>query len=273
MSSLNPSCSQNSQDESDITAIAVSPSGSRLAFFTSASSLLIHVVPEGTIDDKEPINEIKRISRAHDAPVHVATFDSSSNFLASGSADGVVKVWDVQRGYATHLFKSHGGVISVLTFHHHKATTSLDFDLHLITGCVDCRIRLFRLTNESSRSSTSKPVAVLEGHTSVPKSIDISSDGKWLITGGRDGVAHLWNYPSSSSESKSITQAPMKTIPLFERVEALAIISSTNSAHSSEPNIQFYTGGEKGIVSVWDSKRAKWSNDLGQSFSTKVKLS
>lgn len=43
-------------------------------------------------------------------------FDPSSRFLACGTADSHVKVWDVEKGFQTHNFIGHRGVITQLTF-------------------------------------------------------------------------------------------------------------------------------------------------------------
>jgi U3 small nucleolar RNA-associated protein 13 len=229
---------------------------------------LVYQVPGDDSSASEPIAETRRTSRAHESVVHVAVFDASSKLIASGSADGIVKVWDVQRGYATHLFKSHGGVISSLVFHQYKSTNSLDYDLQLITACVDCRVRIFQLTGDSSKSATSKPVAVLEGHTSVPRSLNVSLDGQWLVTAGRDGVALVWKYPKP--DPKSGAHAPTKTIPLFERVESLSIISSNST--SSGLQGQFCVGGEKGVVSLWDVAQGSVVKRIGTRFQNQCEI-
>lgn len=41
----------------------------------------------------------------HNGPVRVLAFDPTSTFLASGGADGTVKVWDVIRKFCTHNLK------------------------------------------------------------------------------------------------------------------------------------------------------------------------
>jgi U3 small nucleolar RNA-associated protein 13 len=90
---------------------------------------------------------------------------------------------------------------------------------------------------------------VLEGHTSVPRGLTVSEDGKWLLSGGRDAVALLWHYPSSRGKSNSVP----KTIPLFEEVEAIGFLP--NSAET--PSLLFYAGGEKGVIKIWDALHGK----------------
>ncbi|CAN0277644.1 unnamed protein product, partial [Hapterophycus canaliculatus] len=42
---------------------------------------------------------------------------STGTLVATGSSDSTVKVWDVERGYCTHNFRGHKGVVSVVAFH------------------------------------------------------------------------------------------------------------------------------------------------------------
>ena len=44
-------------------------------------------------------------------------FDPSSRFLALGTSDSQVKVYDVAKGFQTHNFRGHRGVIVQLTFY------------------------------------------------------------------------------------------------------------------------------------------------------------
>ena len=86
------------------------------------------------------VKHSRTIPRAHDAPIHVCKFEPTSTLLASGSADGIVKVWDVRRGYATHAFRGHGGVVSALAFRYVNDFSSVvasEPTLHLITGSID----------------------------------------------------------------------------------------------------------------------------------------
>jgi hypothetical protein len=111
-------------------------------------------------------------SKAHEAPVHVCKVDPTSTYLASGSADGVVKVW-----------------------------ATGDIKKQLATGSADTEIRIFDLGAAVARThDRSKPQAVLDGHVSVPRGLDVSQDGKWLLSAGRDSVALLWDLSPLQEE-------------------------------------------------------------------------
>jgi U3 small nucleolar RNA-associated protein 13 len=61
------------------------------------------------------------------------TFDPSSKFLAVGTADSAIKVFDVVKGFQTHNFTGgHRGVITTLKF-----MPELD-SLLLVSSAEDC---------------------------------------------------------------------------------------------------------------------------------------
>jgi U3 small nucleolar RNA-associated protein 13 len=65
--------------------------------------------------------------------------DRTSSLVATGSADGTVKVWDIAGGFCTHNFKGHGGVISAVLFHPDQAKA------WLYSGADDCTVRVWDL--------------------------------------------------------------------------------------------------------------------------------
>ncbi|KAF8910158.1 WD40-repeat-containing domain protein [Gymnopilus junonius] len=272
-------------DTQPINSLCITPSSSHLIVFTSSLSLRIYELP----DSKEPLQKrvapIRVVGKAHEAPVHVCKADPTSTYLASGSADGVVKVWDIVRGYVTHVFKGHGGVVSALAFNYPQDASSVTQEnrtMHLITASVDTRIRVFNLTEGASTSSGGgKPEAVLEGHVSVPRGLDVSPDGRWLVSGGRDSVALIWDLLSKSPSTASmktkksnrktpaLTPSLVKTIPVLERVEAVGILRTDDTdlvgqSKTEFSKLRFYTGGEKGVIKIWDGKKGEVIQTLGQ---------
>lgn len=262
--------------------MCISPSASHLILFTSALALRIYELPKDNTPISKHIQPIRVVARAHDAPVHVCRTDPTSTYLASGSADGVVKVWDIVRGYVTHVLKGHGGVVSALAFDYPFDPSSVGRErrMRLVTGCVDTKIRIFDLSAAASRSgAAAKPEAVLEGHVSVPRGLDVSRDGKWLVSGGRDSVVLVWDIStkasdpaapkSSKAKGKEKDGAPqlIKTIPVLERVEAVGLLRQDDDlagASSANAKLQIYTGGEKGVVKVWDARKGSVLYTLGE---------
>ncbi|KAG8864534.1 U3 small nucleolar RNA-associated protein 13 [Tulasnella sp. 330] len=250
-------------DETEITALAISPSDSYLLIFYTSLFLRIYELPvrstfteEGDVEvaSSSRVPWIRQIARAHDAPVHVITIDPTSSYAASGSADGHVKIWNIARGFVTHSFRGHAGVISALHFHFSKTNATTKY---LVTGSVDTKIRIFDLTAKSDQ-----PIATLDGHVSVPRGVSVSDDGRWLVSGGRDAVLLLWDLHATDSGLDLVTTSKKKaakgkfapklanTIPVLERIEAVSILNDGE-------RLRAYTAGEKGTVKLWDVFRGE----------------
>jgi U3 small nucleolar RNA-associated protein 13 len=142
----------------------------------------------------------------------------------------------------------------------------------LITASVDTRIRIFDLTAAASRiAGSQKPQAVLEGHVSVPRGLDVSPDGRWLVSGGRDSMVMIWDLLSKAKNGKGkergFSPTLTKTIPVLERVEGVGLLHSEENLVGSSRvagGISFYTGGEKGVVKVWDGREGTVLCTFGQ---------
>ncbi|KAI8813629.1 WD40-repeat-containing domain protein [Cladochytrium replicatum] len=198
-----------------ITCVSVRPDGKNIVCATRALLIMTY----------DRSGTLLRSWKAHEAPVLAMDFDSTSTLLATGSADGSVRVWDIDGGFCTHVFRGHGGIVASVRFFKMK-----NGRLCLATGADDGRVRVFDLID-------AKCVAVLEGHNSVVRAIDVLDGGARLVSGGRDSILMVWNLETKHSE---------KTVPVFETVEAMGIVPGTDQ----EPLV--YTGGDKGLLRVWN---------------------
>ncbi|CUA72578.1 U3 small nucleolar RNA-associated protein 13 [Rhizoctonia solani] len=259
-------------DSSGVTSLTISPNNAHLAIFTSSLSLRLYPLASSS-DASSNIHPIKHIPRAHDAPVHVSTIDPTSTLIASGSADGIVKVHDIRRGHLTHLFRGHGGIVSALKFFYKAGSTAGTWDtMWLVSASADSRVRVYDL----AAAGTGSPIMTLEGHVSVPRGVGVSNDGRYVISGGRDSVVLIWDTrppiengkpDKGGKKGKKSSLAPVlvKTIPVLERIEALSVLEPEDSGGK----LRFYTGGQKGVIKVWDA----WDTKVLQTFGEEVESS
>ncbi len=194
--------------------------------------------------------------KPHTTPVITATVDSTGSLIATGGADGVIKVWDIRGGNITHTFRGHAGVISALHFfeasvsHFHNGTKKnqnktsegdLDGDSTMTNGHVDTA--MFRLASGSEEGkiriwdlARRKSLVILDSHVSVVRGLDFSRETNALISSGRDKTAIIWD---------ASTWKPRKVLPILESVEAVGFV---------EDGRLLYTGGENGRLRLWDAQ-------------------
>lgn len=258
-------------DGTPITAVTLSYHCYPPVLITAHQSLTIRYYPLPEADElptssKGPplLQYTRQLTRSqtHQAPILVLA--AQSGLWASGSADGVVKIWDAAGGYVTHVFKGHGGPVSAL-----RVRTVDDVKgkgravMQLVTGCVDAKVRVFDLLDPVHRTggaSAGRPKFTLEGHVSVVRGIDVTADGKWLVTAGRDKVVLVWDMePSGKGKSKSDAPKTVQTILAHETIEAVGLIDVDELRLEAKEGlgkyagrVLCYTGGERGNIRIWD---------------------
>lgn len=210
--------------------------------------------PDAVIDA-----ELLRTLRPHTSPVVVSSVDRTGTLLATGGADGVVKVWDIRGGFVTHTFHGHSGVIASLHFFEVEAAASgvedaaksrrknkrkqdqrngtsetdaaeeeTTLGFRLASGGEDGKIRIWDLHKRKS-------AAILDSHVSVVRSLDFSPQENALVSGSRDKTVMVWD---------SRTWKTRSTIPVLESVESTGFV---------EYGRFIYTGGENGRVRIWST--------------------
>ena len=202
------------------------------------------------------LSYIRQLNKAHAAPILVSTLSPDSTLLATGSSDGVVKVWDTAGGYVTHLYRGHGGPVSALKIWFNEDKSRME----LWTGSSDGKVRVFDLLEVSAKArggEGAKAKMVLSGHESVVRGIDITPDGRRAVTGGRDRVVLLWDLVTGltkKSKGKDTSGSRVvQTIIAHEQIESLGLLSMDQEVQGvAENRLLCYTGGDQGLVRVWD---------------------
>ncbi|KAF8422886.1 WD40-repeat-containing domain protein [Tirmania nivea] len=239
-------------DGESVTTLALNPQATLLAIFSRSQSMRIYslVCTPSTPTTKATVAAtLLRSVKAHSAPVHIAETDSTGTLLATGGAEGLVKVWDMKGGFVTHNFRGHGGVVSALKFYSpirsDGKTGSAASGWKLASGADDTKIRIWDLLKRSC-------VAVLESHVSVVRGLDWSDDGRVLVSGSRDKVICLWDTKSWKLRN---------TIPVLEEVEAVGFLApgalkGYDNGKADDTQV-IYAGGQSNHARLWDSSSGK----------------
>lgn len=183
----------------------------------------------------------RQFKSIHNAPVTVLKTDPNNGYLATGSSDGTVKLWNLNNHYCSHNLKGVNGVITCIDFYEH------DDKMYLICTGGDDAIHIFDLDE-------SKRVARLTSHCSTITDLKIHSNTKQMFSVGRDKIAVVWNIDFKDQNfGKS-----MRTIPLYESIESVIIIESEQYGELLNADVGkdifLATAGEHGIIKLWDPK-------------------
>lgn len=235
------------QDGESITTLAMAPDASFLVLCSRNLSMRFFSLTPSPSSDPAIDATLVRTLKPHTAPVVVAAIDSTSTLLATGGADGIVKVWDIRGGFVTHTFHGHSGIISALHFFQvdssatetksrkRKSRSGNDDEdasdattgFRLASGGEDGKVRIWDLHRR-------KALASLDSHVSVVRSLDFSPERQLLLSASRDKTVIAW-------EAK--TWQPTLTAPILETVERAGFVGKGDF---------FFTGGEMGRIRVWD---------------------
>ena len=117
------------------------------------------------------------------SPVYTVAFSSSGTIIASGHADGNVRVWDAGSGRLLHTIQAHSASILSLAFHPHDET--------LVTASFDATIKVWD-------SRQGRELKSLQGHNGFVYSLAFSSDGNLLASGSDDRTIKIWEITNGS---------------------------------------------------------------------------
>lgn len=215
----------------------------------------------------QPTVELVNIRRtkAHATPVVAAETDPSGRFLATGSTEGLVKVWDIHGGYVTHNLHGHSSVVSALRFfapavsvpwarpvadvtqkrlkRKRNAGKEPGTAWMLASGANDGQIRVWDLVDNEC-------LAMLETHSSTIRGLDWSVSGKTLISGSRDKTICIWRVKNWGLKH---------TIPASEELETVGFLKPgvLMDNDGTGPQQAIYAGGKRNTVRLWDVSTGK----------------
>merc|ERR1712113_71942 len=177
----------------------------------------------GGIDGTESAAFQERALRGHSHFVSDVTLSSDGQFALSGSWDATLRLWNLANGECTRRFVNHTKDVTSVAFspdNRQIVSGSRDGTLKLWNTLGECKYTVTEgghdgWVNEVRFSpNIAQPIIVscgndklvkvwnlgdlklrtnLAGHTGVVNSVTVSPDGSLCASGGKDGMAMLWD--------------------------------------------------------------------------------
>lgn len=114
--------------------------------------------------------------KGHKDGIYCAAFDETGQRALSGSREGTVRVWNLERGSCTGVMEGH-------SYHVQDVAWAKD-QKHMVSCSRD--IRLWNV-------QTGSCVRVLDGHADTIRSVRWSADDSQLVSAAHDGTVRIWD--------------------------------------------------------------------------------
>ena len=244
-----------------VSSVAFSPDGKTMATGSADRTVRIWTISGG---ESATATHILHTN----ADVESVAFSPDGRFLLSTGGDGLSHLWDSRSGAELKQFTGHAsavwcGIFSpdsqmVLTGSEDLTAKlwSLNLDLgpQLVAGNLPDYIKSFEITPDGKSilvGVMTPPVLLLDLNSAIERfklvnreklaedesimGIDLSPDGKWAVTGGRDEVARLWDLQTGQEVRMFVGHKGWVFDAKFTR-DGLSVVTS----------------GSDGTIRLWD---------------------
>jgi len=163
----------------------VKPSASKPSVDSVPKSKGPPTISSGTSSKAAIPSVLVRTLAGHSDWVQSVAFAPNGRWLASGSNDKTVKVWDVSKGALVGTLHGHGYAINAIAI-------SPD-GKWIASGGVDGTVRLWAL-------ATGRQKGALRGLGYAIYAVAFSPDGRRLVAGGKDRSVFVWDLESGQRQ-------------------------------------------------------------------------
>jgi WD40 repeat protein len=209
-----------------LRGMSFSQDGQRLAIGSDDTLIRIYDLPKLLADASIPTVESHclQLLAGHTNWVFSVTYSPDERQLASASADGTVRIWDLATGICLH----------VLPHEHWAIRTIFSPDgRQLIVSGLSSTIYVWD-------TSSGELIKTLNGHLDWVWSIDTSADGNTLFSTGEDRTIRVWDV--SAGVCHTVFRAHQDRVWTLSR--------SPDGRH-------LVSGSEDRTIKIWDLQRGK----------------
>ena len=166
-----------------------------------------------------------------DLPIQCMALSPNGRYIATGSWDAAVQLWDLQTLKPVGTLTGQTAPITGVAFSHDGQV--------LIAGSEDKTVRMWDMTN-------GRPIHTFEGHERKIDCVAVSPDSQQLISGSQDTTVRLWN--------RNIKLAPRTLRGHSAPITALSVQPQGNVVAS---------GSADAVVQLWSLPHGLRSASIG----------
>jgi len=183
----------------------------------------------------------------HDTSVLCVAWSRDSEFLASGSQDGKIKVWQVRTGKCLRRFEQG----------HLEGVTCLSFardGTQILSGSFDATLRMHGL-------KSGKTLKIFRGHTSYVNDCLFTPEGSRVLSASSDGSIKVWDAKTSDclqtlKSGGALKETTIQSIFIIPKnMEQLLVCSRT-------PTVQIMTLKGQVVKSFTTTKKETTANGV-----------
>ncbi|MFN6275813.1 MAG: protein kinase domain-containing protein [Microcystis sp.] len=145
--------------------------------------------PQLLISDLSSLRFLDKTLTGHSNVVWSVAYSPDGRYLASGSWDKTIKIWEVATGKQLRTLTGHSDWVNLVVY-------SPD-GRYLASGSYDKTIKIWEV-------ATGKQLRTLNGHSDWVKSVVYSPDGRYLASGDGDNTIKIWEV-ATGKELRTLT--------------------------------------------------------------------
>ncbi len=209
-----------------VRAIALDPSGSRLATGTSSGDAAIWSLPDGA-----RVHHLREVGESID----VIAYSPDGRLVATGARDGAEQVWDARTGQPAGQFHELRGQLRAIEFDQTSRLVAAAGPLGV--GGSDAVV--------VSEVALALPAVTVLQNAGVVRTVHFDPASRSVVVASRDGVATAWNATS-----------------LYRRWNSPPISNDCGLVTSLEPDRRFIAVGCHDRTQVWDTAQDRLLAEL-----------